>query len=230
VLDDVVHLFRLRRERAVPLDSMQAAFNIFKQHAVVPQEDALLVEEGYLTKEHLAAVLEQMAVVSDDELDRELIIDEAFRIADKDGNGTISFREFAIWVSSHSFDASGMHLEADELELRKLGRKLGVDAKSMDTYKRYFDEFDADGSGEIDREEFEEMLYKCLRIPRHIGLPASRVQQLWRAADYDGGGGIDMEEFVKFYMKYFSQVGGAECKGLQQFYSQGLSQRLSDDP
>jgi Ca2+-binding EF-hand superfamily protein len=183
-----------------------------------------MVTDGVLTKDRMGDVLRQMAgPAMMDQEEQGQLVEEAFNIADKDFNGNLSFREFAIWYSCHSFD--DMYVDQDELDRRKLARKLDLDALDMDRYKRHFDNFDEDGSGQIEKDEFEEMLYKCLHIPRHIGLPQSRVQQLWSAADKDGGGGIDLEEFIVFYQKYFAQEKGARA-GIDSYYSQGLSANL----
>jgi len=53
-----------------------------------------------------------------------------------------------------------------------------------------FAEFDADGSGELDEEEFFEAL-KVL----HIELNDKEFKKLWKEVDKDGGGEIDLEEF-----------------------------------
>lgn len=205
---------------AIPHDCMQVAFQLFKAHAVVPRDGGLLTD-GYLTKAHLATIMRLMAGTCPFDLEEESqLIDAAFRVADEDGNGTLSFREFAIWFSSHSFDEGPLQLEAEELELRRLARRLGVHASEMDWYKRRFDKFDTDGSGEIDRQEFEQMLYTCLSIPGHIGLPQGRVLQMWSDASTDAGGDLDLEKFVVFHRKYFSQVG--DRAGIEMYYTQGM--------
>jgi Ca2+-binding EF-hand superfamily protein len=196
---------RLRRELMIPMESMQAAMKLFREHATVPA-DGVLFTDGVLTKANLASVMRRMAGSADTQME-DCLVDNAFTVADKDENGSISFYEFAIWYSSHSFDEH-FNLDARELELRKLARQIDMPPSEFDTCKRHFDSFDTDGNGTMDREEFHGMMLKCLKVPEHIGLPAGRVQQLWTAADSDGSGVIDFAEFVVFFQRYFPQGEG----------------------
>jgi Ca2+-binding EF-hand superfamily protein len=210
-------ILQLRKEMMIPMDIMQAAMRLFKEHATVP-EDGVVWMEGEMSKAQLANVMRQMAGSSKIELGATRL-DNAFVSADKNLNGSISFREFAIWYSSHSFDED-LTLDAEELELRRMSRELDVPPSEIDTYKRHFDSFDTDGNGTMDRTEFYDMMVKCLKVPKHIGLPTNRVQQLWSAADSDGSGEINFAEFVVFFSKYFPQGGlGGSC-GMDQYYAQ----------
>jgi Ca2+-binding EF-hand superfamily protein len=218
--DVAVEIHRYAKEMAVPLDGMRTAFSLFRDHAVVPRDGSLLTD-GYLTRSNIVPLFRQMLGEAADAEEEGLFLDRALKSADKDGNGVLNFHEFAIWYSSHCF-VEGFHLDAKEQALRKLARKLGVSATEIDVYKRHFDTFDADSSGSIDAEEFEEVLYMCGNVPRHIGLPTSRINQLWMAADTDGSGEIDFEEFVVFFRKYFQKRDG-DRSGFERYYSQGLS-------
>ncbi|CAK0893801.1 unnamed protein product [Prorocentrum cordatum] len=222
--DVAMEIHKYAREMAVPLDAMRAAFSLFKDHAVVPSDGNLLTD-GSLTRSKFVPLFRQMlgeASAAYDADEEESFLDHALKAADKNNDGVLSFHEFAIWYSSHCF-VEGFHLDAKEQALRKLARKLGVSATEIDVYKRHFDTFDADGSGSIDREEFEEVLYKCGNVPRHIGLPASRINQLWMAADIDGSGEIDFEEFVIFFRKYFQKASReGDRTGFERYYSTGL--------
>ncbi|CAK0854379.1 unnamed protein product [Prorocentrum cordatum] len=208
----VKEICRLRRETMIPLETMQAAMRLFREHATVPA-DGVLFTDGFLPRESLEGVMKQLAGS-----------DSAFsRLAGRDKGGCVNFREFAIWFSSHSFDEPVV-LDASKLELRQLSRELNMSASEVETYKRHFDSFDTDGNGRIDRHEFYEMIVKCLKVPKHIGLPAGRLQQLWAAADSDGSGVINFAEFAVFFSKYFPDAGSC---GMSQYYSQnGLLNRL----
>ncbi|CAK0806503.1 unnamed protein product, partial [Prorocentrum cordatum] len=195
---------QLQRENGIPMESMQAAMTLFRQHATVPEGGSVFAD-GELTRANLASVMRQMTE-SMDEVMETCLVDSAFSVADKDGNGSISFYEFAIWFSSHSFDEH-FNVGAEELELRNLSRQLEMPPSEIDAHPRHFDSFDIDGNGTIDRTEFYSMLLKCLKVPEHVGLPAGRVQQLWAGADSDGNGVIDFVEFVVFLSKYFPQLG-----------------------
>ena len=57
--------------------------------------------------------------------------------------------------------------------------------------QRAFHKFDADGSGELDREEFEQaMLFLGLR------LSSKELDALFQVTDADGSGNIDLDEFA----------------------------------
>jgi len=205
---------QLRREMMIPLESMQAAMKLFRDNATLPPEGVVFTD-GFLTRAKLASVMRQLAGSGNAEIESRWV-DSAFRMADQDCDGSISFREFAIWFSSRSFDED-LNLDGKELELRKLSRELEMTSSDLEKYKRHFDSFDTDGNGTMCRDEFSEMMLKCLKIPKHIGLPAARVQQLWSAADSDGSGVIDFTEFAVFFSKYFPQ--GGAC-GMDTYYSQ----------
>jgi len=181
------------------------------------------IRDGYLTRSSFTFLFRDMlgeeVAESLNVEEEKSFLDRALTFADNDHNGVLSFREFAIWYSSHCF-VEDLHLDAKEQALRKLARKLGLSASEIDMYKRRFDTFDEDGSGSIDAEEFKEVLYKCGNVPRHIGLPATRINQLWAAADIDGSGELDFEEFVVFCRKYFkaSSSGRAGVDGFERFY------------
>jgi len=202
---------RLRRELMIPMESMQAAMKLFKQHATVPA-NGVVFTDGELTKANLASVMRQMSSGTSNDLVETCLVDNAFEIADKDENGSISFYEFAIWYSSHSFDEM-FNLDSKEIELRTLSAQLGMPMSEIDTYRKHFDSFDIDGNGTMDRTEFYEMLLKCLKVPKHIGIPKNRVEQMWSDADADGSGVIEFIEFVLFYAKYFG------AKGMDGYYA-----------
>jgi len=196
---------------------MQAAMKLFKEHATAPP-GGVVFTEGELTKANLAGVMRQMSGSANEGIEA-CLVENAFVMADRDNSGGISFYEFAIWYSSHSFDEH-FNLDAREMELRNLTRQIDMSPSEFDTYKRHFDSFDIDGNGTINREEFYVMMLKCLKVPKHIGLPAGRVQQLWNGADSDGNGEIDFSEFVVFFQRYFPQWGNICPQNYSQYYSQ----------
>jgi len=221
-LDPVVEIFKYAREMAIPVDGMRIAYGLFKTHATVPRDGSLL-REGYLTQKNLGPLLRDMLgsdTASWDADEEKVFIARALKFSNKVENGSLNFREFAIWYSSHCF-VEDFHLDAKEQKLRKLARKLGVSANEIDVFKRHFDSFDADGSGNIDEEEFRDVLYKCGKVPKHIGLPVGRIRQMWMQADIDGSGEIDFEEFVVFCIKYFAQDGSSDANRFESWYSQG---------
>jgi hypothetical protein len=204
--EGVLEMHNYAHEMAIPMDSMRNAARLFKEHAMASR-DGNLLRDGCLAKSSFRSLVKQMLDETgvEHEAWRETqIINRVvgtFKSAERDYKGMLNFRDFAIWYSSHCFDED--FLDAKEQALRKLARKLGVSATEVGVYKRHFDRVDADGSGSIDADEFLEMLYEYSKVPKHIGIPHSRVSQLWSAADTDSDGLIDFEDFVRFSKKYF---------------------------
>lgn len=211
----MAEICRLHGKLLIPTESMKAAVELFREHATVP-EGGVVLEDGKLSKSNLASVMRKM-ILDKDEVIEGCLVDEAFTIIDKDNTGSISFYEFAIWFSSQGSFNTYFLVDAKEQRLRKLSKQVNMPVSEIDTYKRHFDSFDTDGNGMMDRTEFYDMLLKCLKVPKNIGLPAGRVQSLWAAADSDGSGEIDFSEFIVFFSKYFPYFGSS---GVHQHFPQ----------
>ncbi|CAK0850323.1 unnamed protein product [Prorocentrum cordatum] len=205
LLEGVVEMHNCAKEMGIPMDTMRSAVSLFKNHATALREGNLLTD-GYLTKSSFVSLVKQMlneTGVRHDAVEEASVIDRfvgTFMSAEQDCKGVMNFRDFAIWYSSHCFDEN--FLDAKEQAMRKLSRKLGVSPTEIDNYKRHFDIVDADGSGEIDAEEFLAMLYKFTKVPKDIGLPRKYVNDMFRAADTNCDGSIDFEDFVVFSQKF----------------------------
>lgn len=76
-------------------------------------------------------------------------------------------------------------------EVRQQLRSRGDGELSMQTLTAAFDAADVDGSGRLDREEFEAMLAKC-----GVYLKRQDLGTLYREFDTDGSGGVDVNEFL----------------------------------
>jgi Ca2+-binding EF-hand superfamily protein len=167
-----------------------------------------------MTKDQFSkCLLKVTGVQSMDKLPKE-VVRHAFAIADADKNGTIEFTEFVAWYSSVGFSAN-VALTPEEREFRDFCKSHGMSLIDMDRYKKYFDEFDADGSGAIEYEEFENLVKKCARVPKGVEVPPSRLKNLWKEADADGGGSIDFQEYALFYRKNFES---GSSGGFESFY------------
>jgi len=199
----------------LPWETMKTAYGLFKKYVDNPGTDVSLVQQGRLSKNQFAKFL--CALIDCNEVD-ELpngIVEDAFKLADKDSGGELDFSEFAIWFSTYSFSEK-LNLDARQRALRKLAKKYAIPHTQVDDYNDFFNQLDADDSGMIEPAEFPNLLCKCAKIPQN-GLTATRVQQLWRDADTDGSGEVDFEEFLVFYRKYFDVKAG-EGAGYENFY------------
>lgn len=167
-----------------------------------------------LTRDQFAkCLLKVTGVHSIDKLPTE-VARHAFKIADADKNGTIEFTEFVAWYSSVGFSAN-VALTPEEREFRDFCKTHGMSLCMADRYKKYFDEFDSDGSGAIEYEEFENLVKKCARVPKGVEVPPSRLKNLWKEADSDGGGSIDFQEYALFFRKNFES---GSSGGFESFY------------
>lgn len=140
---------------------------------------------------------------------------QAFKVADNNDSGDIDFPEFACYYASKCF-SEHINCTNTEREFRELSRKHGLSLIDLERYRRFFDEFDVDGSGTIDEDEFQGLIKKCAKVPKGVSVPETRFRLLWKECDADGSGGIDFEEFVVFYRKYFENDSG--ISGFEGFY------------
>eukprot|EP00933_Yihiella_yeosuensis_P040141 TRINITY_DN34359_c0_g1_i1.p1 TRINITY_DN34359_c0_g1~~TRINITY_DN34359_c0_g1_i1.p1 ORF type:complete len:864 (+),score=144.33 TRINITY_DN34359_c0_g1_i1:229-2820(+) len=110
--------------------------------------------------------------------------------------GYITFHNFMKWYPNNQFD----NKEKAEREIVHLAKKYRVSLEAVVHAKHCFDAVDTDKSGEIELDEFREVLSKIMRIPAHIDLPSSRVQTLWLEIDVSGDSKVNFKEFVRWWM------------------------------
>jgi len=193
---------------SLPLATLQASSVLFKEYAKLPNmeynEDTL--NDGFLDQDALnRLVCKTAGAASVDDLSAE--VKKAMFAADTDGNGVLDFREFSFWYHERTF-LECFNLSKEEMHVREVGHKLGLTPADMDNYKRMYDHFDTDGSGDISFDEFEELIHDLLKCKGDNRLPHSRVVHFWHECDADGSGEVDLEEFVTFYIKHFDPKAG----------------------
>jgi len=121
-----------------------------------------------------------------------------------DQTGTISFVELLKWYRSSGFKED-MLLSDHERRMRQLAKKFSITPSYLDRIRQSFDKHDSDRSGQIDIDEFEQILHKALKIPDAVPLPSARVQYFWSEIDSDGSGKVRFEEFLQWWLKYFNE-------------------------
>eukprot|EP00440_Ansanella_granifera_P055467 gb/GFBE01060129.1/.p1 GENE.gb/GFBE01060129.1/~~gb/GFBE01060129.1/.p1 ORF type:complete len:360 (+),score=65.15 gb/GFBE01060129.1/:1-1080(+) len=196
----------IARENRISLDTCKQAYDLYRPYAAL---------DGVLTREQFAQILSQVTGRPVKDLPQGML-QQVFVICDKDKGGTIDFNEFASWYATCGFDES-MTISSEERAFRDLCRKHNMSVLQVEKYKRNFDSFDADGSGNVDESEFGQLLRKCAKVRADVEIPAARFKQLWKEADSDGSGEIDFEEFLVFFNKYFDDTDG-QCVGFEGFY------------
>jgi Ca2+-binding EF-hand superfamily protein len=85
-----------------------------------------------------------------------------------------------------------------------LAKKHNITAPQVDKIKKRFKEFDTDGSGKIDFQEFMQMLCYVLKAKNVEDVSEDRANRFWQEIDLDGSGEIDFSEFCGWFVKYFN--------------------------
>lgn len=204
----------------MPREAMSQARDLFLKHANQLSLGSCLLKDRRLTKTGFVKIWFEMTH-QDEGTEADVppqIFLEAFRHASKGQNQglQLDFSQFATWFSSRYF-SEDVSLDRPRRKLRSIARKHSIHHCDVETYNQIFASFDKDGSATIDRAEFEKLLYQCTKVPSDIGLPAARMENLWRVADEDGDQEINFEEFLTFYNKYL----GTDSTGFEDFYRFG---------
>eukprot|EP00746_Dinoflagellata_sp_MGD_P021108 gnl/MRDRNA2_/MRDRNA2_149263_c0_seq1.p1 gnl/MRDRNA2_/MRDRNA2_149263_c0~~gnl/MRDRNA2_/MRDRNA2_149263_c0_seq1.p1 ORF type:complete len:582 (-),score=120.16 gnl/MRDRNA2_/MRDRNA2_149263_c0_seq1:86-1831(-) len=203
-----------------PLETVKDARQLFKKYANGGGEDSQNVE-GDLNRDAferlMYEVLENSRTADQDQ--KKSMISKAWREADRNRNNVVDFEEFAIWYNSRAFDEEmGDLLTEKQIQSRELARKYNLSMGEVDSVFKKFHEFDLDGNGVIDIDEFEKLLIKLMKIPPDLELPAARVKQFWIECDLDRSGEVDFEEFLQWYMRYFDVSGETEISPIEHMY------------
>eukprot|EP00930_Biecheleria_cincta_P096648 TRINITY_DN88468_c0_g1_i1.p1 TRINITY_DN88468_c0_g1~~TRINITY_DN88468_c0_g1_i1.p1 ORF type:complete len:351 (+),score=67.18 TRINITY_DN88468_c0_g1_i1:131-1183(+) len=113
------------------------------------------------------------------------------------------------------------HLRGDQKAMaghaltEELCNKHGLQKTQLDKIKKQFDKYDLDGSGNIDQDEFYEMISAFVGAGKG-DISGERLKAWWREIDLDCSGEVDFGEFVEWYLKYFN--GGGDMDPTKSFY------------
>ena len=105
------------------------------------------------------------------------------------------------WGSSKVHMFPELTLGNDEM-FKKLSKKFGLDVNMVEHIHNIFRRFDEDGSGEIEYDEFTQMMCDMLGA-EHGEVPEKRLRQFWHEIDIDQSHCIEFEEFMVFYVQNF---------------------------
>lgn len=120
---------------------------------------------------------------------------------DADCSSTIDFEEYLVWCMSSIFSEDLMVPQTEARRIRQLARELDVSLLQVERVKKVFDKFDADNSGEIDKDEFIQVLCHMMSVKDPSDVSQSMLMRYWREVDCDNSGSVDFEEFLVWYMK-----------------------------
>merc|ERR1739848_561610 len=90
------------------------------------------------------------------------------------------------------------HLDEDEREFRDIARRYEIPMWDACKIREYFQAYDADGSGAIDREEFAYVVRDmiCVGKAKGIEIPETVVDQYFNSADKRRCGEVTFENFL----------------------------------
>lgn len=127
-------------------------------------------------------------------------------------NKMFTFSDFLLWITQHQFSES-LLLTDDQLRLRRLAREVGAAVPVVESVKREFDRFDADGTGTIEYSEFGKLVSLCFGLTQQRGttrevmvLPEKRVKAFWMEIDPARKGAVTLEEFIPWYITHFGNI------------------------
>jgi len=85
-----------------------------------------------------------------------------------------------------------------------LARKHGCSIQAVDKIRKEFVRFDADGSGEIDYQEFCNMMGVLMKVASLGDISEQRLKKFWQETSKSGKGLVDLAGFCEWYLKYFN--------------------------
>lgn len=102
------------------------------------------------------------------------------------------------WFNETSPD---LELDEGELKIREIARDLDIPIPEVEKVKAVFDKYDEDGSGQMEKEEFDMMMTDLICVGRLKGLevPPGLLNEQWKQVDHDGSGEVDFDEFAEWY-------------------------------
>mmetsp|Transcript_15376 Transcript_15376/g.26916 ORF Transcript_15376/g.26916 Transcript_15376/m.26916 type:complete len:525 (+) Transcript_15376:73-1647(+) len=154
-------------------------------------------ESGYLDREEFQAALRQRCHLGDDDPIPESL-ELVWKEADVDGSGQIEFEEYFEWAVMTKWKEELLVTDKSDQENRMLARKFELPLLDVERYRKEFNIYDTSGDGEIDQEEFIEILMKLMRIKDKSDVPKQRLDRFWREIDEDGSGSVTFDEFVSW--------------------------------
>lgn len=115
----------------------------------------------------------------------------------------LDFEGFVIWNLAMAFSGDLHAMNPEEAQLRQLARDMGLELPVLESTWSFFQRFDSDKSGNIERGEFEEMLRTMLGSTDNYDLPKERLDRYWKEIDQNDDGTLCFQEFLLFFTKHF---------------------------
>jgi hypothetical protein len=196
-----VQLADLAHRSGIPLDELKDCSELFKRHARIPSEvqSVDILSDGALDREAMEAVVCELTPVCRlSELPQKIA---SKVLGDAGLRGSVCFEDFAAWHEQRAF-LPAFNLSEQQRRARKLGNTLGLEPADLNNYADQFDKFDLNKNGIIEFNEFRELLYSLMKVPKTAEIPEARVKNFFQICDTGRTGYVDFEEFVNFCSRY----------------------------
>jgi Ca2+-binding EF-hand superfamily protein len=146
-------------------------------------------------------------------------LDRQWSHLDRDGSGSVNLKEF---LTMSGFGDRWKRIAAAEREDRRDAQYLGLLAQ--------FKEVDADGNGEITREE-QEALFTEQGVDINDEKVKAAMDQMWAKLDADGSGGCHLGEFMEaagFGARWEAEDKETKAKAKKHEQYEGLVQQFKE--
>lgn len=180
----------------MPLADIQELHHIFLGVAVPGPQGLHLTVEGFF--EALKRRLEMHELT---ELD-EALKDEALRALKCSDPNSITFEDYMAWTQAVAFSKNLVPRDQLTKMFDQLSDKYNLGVKEVQDAFYFYQKYDIDGSGTIDRQEFECIIMEIFGAKDKTVMSSSRLEAFWKDVDYNGDGAVDFPEFLDWCVRY----------------------------
>jgi len=183
---------RMAKKFLLPVEAVKQQYDIFTR-----LDDN---GNGLLSPDEFETVVRNVCSLSEEETLPAHLFQEQWKQLDSKNRGVVGFEEFLIWSVKNAFAEEVVVGNERERENRGLARALGFCLLDIERIRRIFEQFDGDGSGCVDKDEFKSLLCHVMKVKHKADIPDITLSRYFREVDVDGSGDIDFEEFTRWYI------------------------------
>lgn len=159
--------------------------------------------DGLLSREEFEQVVRKRCNLPDSAPVPHQLLAPMWKLANQDKNDMVDFEEFLLWSQGTAYVEEVLVPNPSERRLRQVARDNDLVLLDVERIKVVFDQFDADGSGYIDEEEFKHVLIMLMKVKNPADVSEKKLKRYWREIDSDSSGEVNFEEFVLWYFRCF---------------------------
>eukprot|EP00747_Dinoflagellata_sp_TGD_P099403 gnl/TRDRNA2_/TRDRNA2_167729_c3_seq1.p1 gnl/TRDRNA2_/TRDRNA2_167729_c3~~gnl/TRDRNA2_/TRDRNA2_167729_c3_seq1.p1 ORF type:complete len:782 (-),score=109.05 gnl/TRDRNA2_/TRDRNA2_167729_c3_seq1:183-2528(-) len=163
-------------------------------------------QTGELSQEEFRGIVRKYCGFQPDDPVPEHLLTRYWTSVDADRSGGIDFEEFLLWSVSMAYSEEILVPDAKERHLRSLARQHDLCLPDVERVKSVFDRFDNDKSGQIDEEEFRNVLLVLMHVKNPADVSDKKLKRYWREVDTDRSNEISFEEFLLWYFTNFDEM------------------------